>query len=483
MEQQGKTSAAAKGQIETKRERETASLRFRTIFFRMTGHPLFPFAALFVVMFVCFLFVRRVADDLWFEEISRQYGLTEYLSWRYLTWSGRMPAELLIYLLIKLPMPLWSALNALMTSLFSFSVYKFASFKLSAVEARKNLAYFSCILIGLFHIGVTAYSIFWFSGSIVYLWNMTFGMIAFYPFYDSLENKIRPKASAWIIYILFAILASWGQEQVSLCLIGFFLMVLVYLKLKRKKIHFFLLIMTAVAVIGTVLLFSAPGNFLRLQSEAATWYPEFVNLRFVDRLGISFSWMMDRFVAISGLILFFIWCVLGVLLWKNKKTASKATSVLCFLACCLVSIQFWKVPVASLSESLDSLKMILFRFSAFHAMTDWWPGILPYLVWIPLLLVIPLSILLLVKKPAEKAVYLLILAASIGSAWMITFSPTLYASGYRTMFIPQALLLILLALLVRKEKLGFLTLVPFSGVFLLSFLYLAKIWFSGFYLW
>src|SRR3546814_17856494 len=85
---------------------------------------LFVFAAI-VALHVFALGHRFVADDAWFARILDRQPLGEFLAFRYMHWSGRVPIEATLVLVINHPW-VWRLINAAMLLLFCHSAGRLA---------------------------------------------------------------------------------------------------------------------------------------------------------------------------------------------------------------------------------------------------------------------------------------------------------------------------------------------------------------------
>ena len=69
-------------------------------------------------------------------------------------------------------------------------------------------------------------------------------------------------------------------EQMSAVLLTFEVLAVAALFLRHKKVHPLLLVQTLATAVAFVILFSAPGNEIRVASEIANWMPEYETMPF-----------------------------------------------------------------------------------------------------------------------------------------------------------------------------------------------------------
>jgi len=288
--------------------------------------------------------------------------------------------------------------------------------------------------------------------------------------------------AASVFCAAFAVLS---QEQAAVSLLAASVVTYIYLFIKTKKLNWFLLLLIGVTVAATIFVMRAPGNQLRYEGNLGT-FPLFNMLNFQQRLSITTHFSMNTLINQSYMPLMFLWFVSGWMLFKEKT--KKHLKILG-----IISIVFSIIIFVRMINPLDSNVFgfymqnfqQLFSFSYLDVQSFSNPvQMLPYIVWGPALLLIPINIWLLWGKSERSFIYTMIFIAAIGSLLLITMSPTMYFSGARTGYVTNMLFLILLYfMLTHLEKpTKLLLLIILIGVVKLVFLY--SLWnATGFTLW
>jgi hypothetical protein len=272
-------------------------------------------------------------------------------------------------------------------------------------------------------------SFLWRTGSINYLWPITLGFLAFYPFLLSIKNKLNKQS--YLGWFLFSLFSGILTEQVSVALILIVITYFSYMVINKRKIPTIMYLMFFNMIVGSLILFLAPGNQIRLKAETLNNFPAFLNLGIFNRISISFYWVLNKLVNILSLEMAVIFFILG---FKNLK---KSTKIISFTALILGFILMIK--------KISKIEYKVYPITGDNFLNL---GILfPYIL---IILGLFLMIYLIFKKykvSKKSLIYFLILFLILVLMLMITLSPTMDVSGNRTIFLPNILINILIILL------------------------------------
>ena len=165
------------------------------------------------------------------------------------------------------------------------------------------------------------YAAVWVNGSIFYTWCFTCGIWALMPFADAVFAKPGEEPALnkkyFLISIPCAVAGTMSIEQMSAVLLTFEVLAVVALFLRHKKVHPLLLVQTLTTAVAFVILFSAPGNEIRVASEIANWMPEYETMPFGQHVFITIHWLLSSFANENKLFLCGIW-VVGCLLYTSR---------------------------------------------------------------------------------------------------------------------------------------------------------------------
>lgn len=417
-----------------------------------------PFLVLFFSMIILHRFIIMASDDLWFAQVAPRYDFTNYISWRYMTWTGRVSVESVLYYIFIDSGRLWRLINPIFITLFTFSISRIIIGRSNLdQEKSRMLNWFICL--GWLYISkeVLNESVFWITGSINYLWTMTMAILALIPYRDALMKEDNGKFN--ILFIIFAFFAAMGQEQVALILGSFSIISIIHLFMRDKRVNKYLLIQTAFIFIGAAVLFLAPGNIARVHSETNTWLP---NYSFYTKWEFAFygiQWFLDCLINHSRLIFLLLLSTVGIISYKKYNGLRNGVfpliplmgSVLLTIAVVFLDTkQFINlVHFPAIYNSFGNrIQNLLFNFDSTFILNNF--RTIKYILWPVLLLLIPFYLIAIFEFGFKSVYTVLIYLAGISSAVVIFISPTIYASGYRTFFSLNVLFFITFIVLLKN---------------------------------
>lgn len=389
-------------------------------------------------------------DDLFYKTASQKYSILEWIKIRYLEWSGRLIPDILSYYILDGKVWVWRILNPLIILLLAFSVVRIIKEKVSIKDVLLVIFAF-----GYIHQGVLSSGFFWITGSLNYLWPITFGLFAMIPLADKVfRDKKKLDRIPFIFFVLSGLLASISNEQVALCISCFSIIAHIYLFFHHKQQEPKIFIFTGIIIIGTLILLIAPGNQVRLESEITSWYPEFKELSFLNHLFVGIVWLYDKMFNEMRILVF---------------TLAVITITGYMLDCKLRKLRLFKFFTFLFSIVLAVILLgnefnLLFNFNnikTINITSDFaylWKvknsliiALIPYLFWSAFSI---LLIILVVKKSENKYFILLCFLALIASIAVMFFSPTIYASGRRVLTVSSVLFsLIIVHFLINHKML------------------------------
>lgn len=407
---------------------------------------------------VIFLALTRIGysdgDDAFFYQHSTSMKFSEFLSWRYGTWSGRLSSEALAYVVFNLGLGFWRVANALMLVLLPAGILRLG--KAAVFENREfgqqniwaAVRYPLLLASGylLMSVMTLGYSAIWVSGSIFYTWSFTAGVWAMVPFADAVFGSGEFRRRQFLYAIPCGILAAMAMEQMGAVLIAFEALSILSLRLQKRKIPVMIWIQLALTFASFSLLLFAPGNALRVEAETVRWLPEFQNLALGNRLFMTAQWILSSFANESKAFFIAIW-VAGILLLKKENGKFYAVLVALFV---LVAI----LPYAGIHAFSEmgigyiDIEQCLTELPTWEKMTVqnrvaffWWMAAVIFtqaLIW----------------KVSNRSRWIsLVFWGGIASEAMLFFSPTIYASGARVYYLTDLLyLFLILWLSMRMEN-------------------------------
>lgn len=413
------------------------------------------------------------SDDTWFTDASENAPFLEWIINRYMTWSGRLFPDTMLYLLLDEYLWFWRILNSIF-----FMILAYGLVRLIKKDVNRTEFFLALIVVGYVSEAVLKSGLFWITGTMNYLWPIALGVVAMIPFANKIiQNEIELSNKNFLIYIISGMIASISNEQVALCMSTFSIISLIVNYMKNKQIDKRLLFLTSVILIGTCILIFAPGNALRWQSEVERWFPGFDQFSLKTKMHIGIIWLYEQlFVVMRNIILLLSFTVF-ILFYKEKDLSINSNIFYVFSALLFVVLAsvILNMNVFYHFELINSYSISQNLFHPWKIDIGFLIALFPYLFWT--LFIICLTILIL-KKSSNPFFIFLCLAAAIVTLVVMFFSPTIYASVERPLVISSVLIsFVIIRLMIENDFLkNKLHIIILSGFPLLNLLHILKNW-------
>ncbi|MDF7663240.1 DUF6056 family protein [Bifidobacterium sp. ESL0763] len=384
-------------------------------------------------------------DAVYTKQLLHMNGI-QWLGERYRTWSGRAFSEVAGALFFPAPQMVWRIVNAAFAVLLVYAITKIAFRRINIA----NVA-FVCAAYWLIAPKILLDSTFWMTGSFVYLWPAALAVFSCIV----LDNAVRgEKTKYWFLYVVAALFASTGGEQVGPCIVGFSAVAVIYLLATTHKLRKEPFAVLIVSVIGVLFELTSPGEQARSGLETKHWYPEYKTLPLWEKITRGMTWQFssvanDMFLLLTCII---VALVLAVVMRQKAghqdgqlvKEAAKTTS----LDYALMAILIGQLLVVA-AEPKMRLGSVLFNFIGFGSAGSALAKIVPYLFWTVLFVCL---IVLLLRFVDQKYTVLFIVLASVCAEMIMYFSPTIYASGARPLYLSSIMMVVVLCMIQRQSR-------------------------------
>lgn len=419
--------------------------------------------AIALIVFLSLIPVQHVAgDDLVYGEQLKHLGWWGWYSKQLATWSGRAFSEAMTATFLPASQWLWRLANTAFICLLIYSLAHLAFRNVNAFSYDLSFCAF-----WLIPPAVMINTTYWTIGSFYYTWPMAlalFSAILLLRSYRGQTTKL-----SWL-YIIAALCASLGVEQIGPCLFAFSVLTVISLLHRKKTVPINLWIYTAVVTAGLTFQVFAPGTKQRTPHEIAHWYPDFGSLSFAQKISRGLSWQYNYFSSflLPLIILLSISALINYLI--HRYSGQRDLHVL--------GTRYPTLLTVSISTTITALVLILSsnayrtNFSAFeHGMAALRSprAITSYALWTLFAIALLISVLLLSDEPWVDAFLFL---AGCASAALMYISPTIYASGARTLFVSAiCFILVILRQCARsREKMASLLCCTVALVNFLNFM-------------
>lgn len=388
-----------------------------------------PFAVFFVFALIAHLFLPlNWGDDKVFGT-EASMPLNEFLYG-----SSRILTDTLTYIFNKYNI-LWRLLNPCVLTMLPYVLSKLLSVKSKAVQATL------CLLI-LFPT-MTIVDAGFIATTVNYLWPITFGLINLLIF----QNIAADKRSPFYIFIAGIPLMVYAinMEQMSAILTASLLIGCVHLFFVKKKFHIYPLIQLLVSSFGV--LYAYFGNTSqdnsRMLRETLRYFPDFGELNVLQKIELGFSSTMHgltmdlrlTFVAFLAFTVF-----LAVIAFRKRAHFSARLTSLIPIA---FSVICTLLNASAPFESIKNFRMDKAEY-LFSPLFD--------ILFVIVLLCILYTVACLLENKFLTLKVFVILAAGLAARMLMGFSPTVWASGYRTFCIMIISFIIVTVIILNRER-------------------------------
>lgn len=431
---------------------------------------------LFVGFFLlAFLLCGRISysdgDDAYFYEMAHSMPLWEYLKMRYVGWEGRMTSEAMTYVAFYFGKGFWQPVNALILTLLPVGLIHMIKKMTGGLSPRKSFWLAMTVYLGILSLGiqVIGYGAFWITGSTFYLWSIVAGLWAAMPYVyltfdgkngchtalaDASARKDEGSGKGAFLYGLpCAFLAAMGQEQIAAVVIVFGALAMLYHLYKERKVPWLHVLEELVMIAALVVLLISPGTEARSQSEIVQWMPQFATMSLGNHIFITVQWMLSSFANQGKMLFFLIWVVGIWVLWTREHGIRRGKSRLLMMVGGVFSVvsllpylgvDFFSemgMGVIDQTQRVENVATPAALTGQNWMALAWWLGAVVFtmvLLW------------QIGEELRDKALMVLMVLAACASELLMFFSPTMYASGDRVLFVAQILLWLILGRLVSK---------------------------------
>lgn len=373
-----------------------------------------------IYLFNCFFHFNSGSDDFYYKEAENKYSFWDYLiNVRYMTWSARLFPDTISYFIFHFNFNLWRVFNTIFFLLLCYSLVRLCKFKVTIYDMIIIIS-----LIWYSSFSILDWGFFWATGSINYLWPLSIGIFILIPFSDFYLKLKKSKFNIInLLRLIMTFCLSISNEQISIfiIIIMFFYLLFIYKRYKLFSNYLFLIMF--ITIIGLLFMLFAPGNISRYKSEVNTWYPGFDKLPISTHIRIGFIWFYEV-VILNLKFVFIILSILTFLLMKNSIWKKF------FLILILVIISLLLIE-PNILFNFQMINKISFKNPNYHIISkNFLFSIFPFFLWFLFLINLIIHSYVVTKK--NKFILILYLAGIL-SCVMISFSPTLYASGHRVL--------------------------------------------------
>ena len=390
--------------------------------------------ALFVLGVIIMHLIMRT--DLYDDALNRDWMNTgfsplEWVSFRYNNWSSRYIQELIGYFVLK-SSALWMVLDIIFVSSMPF-------FLTEITNAKGSERYLAFFLLTLYPVLQQAEAG-WICTTMTYVWPVFFGLLTFWLF-KKLLNSERMKWYLIVLFYLFMLVAS-NHELLAVLMICVFIyeaFVLFFKKTVDRKKLLLILFAVILGVLNIAIIMMSPGVGVRSATEVR-WFEGYETLSLVKRLCLGINRCVKIFVTMPNAIFMILSAILAFLSLKRARhIILKLVCVLPAVFLFLIHLVYPGRFVASDVYEIHPSDPETFRI---------------LLCGVMMLLFLSLAIMVVFRDDQTKGfLNVIVFVVGFATTAAMGFSPTIYASGYRTsIFTYFSLIFVIISTLVHEAK-------------------------------
>lgn len=382
----------------------------------------------------------QIADDTWFARQLDTQSLSDFLAFRYTHWSGRLPIEATLVLLIGHPW-LWKLLNGAMWLLLCYSAGRVSLARTGVSAAGSTALVF--VLFMLISPAIVFNAAWWMTGSVNYLWPMALGLYGLLAFVDTKGHGHNARLG----FLLASGLAMYN-EQVALVLLPISLWLLGW-RVIRRRWRGWDLAQVGFMAINALVVFGAPGSYHRFLSEEALRFPNFSALGVLDKAAIGFGLIFQSTLDSNNWMIAALIVFSAALVWRSPVGRLNKAAMLSMLAYLALDYVL-AIPGLSTSRIHDKLYVLptlggaAASSSRAYALSAWSAFAVAALVGA--------ASIAFWRSHRECLIALITMLFGLASLAVIGFSPTAYASGWRVHFVCQIAFLLVAARMTAEVR-------------------------------
>ena len=401
--------------------------------------------ALFILELVLMFFITpNKYDDKVFLESVTGTSVWSYVGPRYYTWSSRLIIEFILCSVLKISKYLWILIEALMVTLAGYSISKLF---VKNNESKKENTIMLTSMILIYPI-VLMNGAGWAATTINYMWPLAIGLFALIPI-RKIWDEEKIKFWQYPLYILAMIFAT-NQEQVCAILLGTYLLFTVFLIMKNKKIHPFMIVQTLIVIASLIFILTCPGNAARTETEIQNQFKDFEMLTILDKIGLGLTSTMGLIIKNGNIVFALMSMLIAVNIFLNYK--EKLYRVVALVPVfSVLTLSYFILNINEVFPYFATLRGILVKediiLTAGNCNNLF--NVIPVMFACINFICIIMSLLLMFKN-LKNNMALLVFLIGFASRLIMGFSPTVFLSGERTMIFFE-FAMIIVSILIWQE--------------------------------
>ena len=385
-----------------------------------------PFAVYLLIMVLIHSGYQCQYDDLALIQDTLKPTVWEEFSsvvYNFTTWSSRILVNLPIHIMLNFDYRVWLVIELLLMVLIIWGM--------SYIFVTKNAAINNVVLLCLLLCFPFIYAICagWITTTMTYIWPVAIGVCAC----TSIRKYLDGKPFRWYEYIGYTLATIYAanQEQMSIVLTLIFAGC-TFVCIRRKKKSVLIFIQTGCAFANLLFHMFTPGNENRRLIETAVRFPDYGTLSLMDKLELGFTTSMYEFVFRYNVLFLIIGLVIAVLVFcKYKNWLYRLIASVPFLSQLVFGIGCEKIIENRLHIGIF-VNRILKNGTIDESNYERWQTYYPIVLLFAVSICLIVSLYLIFGNSYKMIFAFALVFGGLGGRMILAFSPTVWASSYRT---------------------------------------------------
>lgn len=410
-------------------------------FFEENGRLAIFFLFLLELIATIFITPNKFDDQYFIEQVTNKSILSFVLP-RYSWWTSRIFIEFVLCFVLKTSKYLWILIEAGMVALAGYSISK-----IFVKDSKNENNVMLLFMILLYPLNVMA-SAGWAATTVNYMWPAATCLFALIPI-KKIWNKEKIKPFEYILYTL-ALLFAGNQEQTCAILVGTYILFTIFMIIRDKKIHPYMIIQTVIIIASFIFILTCPGNYARNTEEISRHFKDLDTLNVLDKISLGLTSTIALLTAKGNIIYTMLTFLIVINIFSNYKEKSyRIVALIPFISAIILKYTMYITNLmfpylGSFQELLEEEQVMLTAINCNNLLYT-----LPLIFAFVNFICIVLSLLVIFKNLKDNMAVLIFLVG-LASRLIIGFSPTIWVSGERTMIFFE-FAMIIVSILIWQE--------------------------------
>ena len=391
------------------------------------------YVVLWVAFYLLSTFIANYEDDLVFKAGIERYGsFAGWVDFFSHNWGGRVIPQGFLVILLQLPDIFFNAINSSAWVILLRYVCKVFDFS-KTFDRKVEIILVLLLIFTIIPSAVLSTAVFWKCAAVLYLWGTACALIVLYPFVCAINNRSFRRTD--IIFAILACVYNSSFEQGAVFMSGAIVVLLAYVSLKNKHADKTLVTLTFLSFALTIFFYMTPGNSARMEAEVLGQLPKFDMFSTTDKLLLGIKYTVENSETQVSVLFLILSLIVLASVYKTRQS-DKLFKIAAWCVLIYFSLHWVSLLGTTLTGNGDRMLVKMFQCINVDTTSFTFSRKMAALECLHIGLITMLGVLSMFLVP--KRVNMLIFISYFGglaTMAVMGFSPTIYASGLRPLFI------------------------------------------------